>query len=156
MNAELPGIMVARDDGRVIGQCPVARGLVGVVNGRTCGEVMGCTNVPGGAGCPPAEGREIVRGRNRFELRCARVDGLLVSMLQPVEDSGRAEWERLTPREVEVLGLLAEGLTTSEIAARLGISDATVRAHVEHMRVRLGVSTRAALVARGFRLNYIH
>ena len=54
----------------------------------------------------------------------------------------------LTPREREVLALLADGLSTRAAAARLGISPATVRNHVQHALAKLGVRTRAAAVAR--------
>jgi DNA-binding NarL/FixJ family response regulator len=48
----------------------------------------------------------------------------------------------LTPREVECLALLAEGLDTSAMATRLGISPATVRSHVQALLVKLGVHSR--------------
>jgi HD-GYP domain-containing protein (c-di-GMP phosphodiesterase class II) len=53
---------------------------------------------------------------------------------------------RLSPREVEVLELLAAGLATREVAARLAITEKTVRHHVDHIFDKLGVSTRAAAV----------
>lgn len=59
--------------------------------------------------------------------------------------------ERLTAREREVLALVADGFTTAEIGSALGLSSSTVRAHVAHMRNRLGAPTRAALVARAMR-----
>ena len=49
----------------------------------------------------------------------------------------------LTPREVEVLRLLALGLTHAEIAERLVISRKTARNHVEHIYQKIGVSSRA-------------
>jgi DNA-binding CsgD family transcriptional regulator len=49
----------------------------------------------------------------------------------------------LTPREVEVLTLLARGLSNREIARRLFIADKTVGNHVEHIYSKIGVSTRA-------------
>ncbi|MBX7484086.1 response regulator [Qipengyuania qiaonensis] len=48
----------------------------------------------------------------------------------------------LTPREIEVLGQVAEGLTNKEIARKLDISPATVKAHVERIIGKLGVSDR--------------
>ncbi|MCU0636752.1 MAG: LuxR C-terminal-related transcriptional regulator [Gemmatimonadaceae bacterium] len=55
----------------------------------------------------------------------------------------------LTPREVDVLRLVATGRTNKEIATTLGISARTVGHHLAHCYARLGVSTRAgaALVA---------
>jgi HD-GYP domain-containing protein (c-di-GMP phosphodiesterase class II) len=50
----------------------------------------------------------------------------------------------LTAREVEVLGLVARGLSNKEIAQRLVISTKTVRNHVEHIYTKIGVSSRAA------------
>ncbi|MGZ4276962.1 MAG: response regulator transcription factor, partial [Solirubrobacteraceae bacterium] len=49
----------------------------------------------------------------------------------------------LTRREVEVLGLLARGLSNKEIAGRLVISPKTVANHVEHIYAKIGASTRA-------------
>jgi DNA-binding CsgD family transcriptional regulator len=53
----------------------------------------------------------------------------------------------LTPREREILDLLAAGATNAQIAASLGISPATVRKHLEHAYEKLDVSTRTAAVA---------
>jgi HD-GYP domain-containing protein (c-di-GMP phosphodiesterase class II) len=50
---------------------------------------------------------------------------------------------RLTAREVDVLRLVAQGLSSREIAARLVISPKTVRNHVEHIYVKIGASNRA-------------
>jgi two-component system, NarL family, nitrate/nitrite response regulator NarL len=48
----------------------------------------------------------------------------------------------LTPRERECLGLLVEGLDTGGIAAKLGVSPATVRTHVQSVLMKLGVHSR--------------
>jgi HD-GYP domain-containing protein (c-di-GMP phosphodiesterase class II) len=56
----------------------------------------------------------------------------------------RQEWPAgLTPREVEVLRLLARGLTTKEIAASLDIATKTAANHVEHIYVKINATNRA-------------
>ena len=59
--------------------------------------------------------------------------------------------ERLTPRELEVLRLMAEGLGTATTAARLRVSRATVRNHVQNIFGKLGVHTRLEAVAHARR-----
>ena len=63
----------------------------------------------------------------------------------------------LSPREREVLGLLARGLTGEQIAERLVLSPETVRTHIRNAREKLGASTRVeavtmALIAREIQL----
>ncbi|UBU18119.1 response regulator [Nonomuraea gerenzanensis] len=53
----------------------------------------------------------------------------------------------LSPREVEVMGLIARGATNREIAGRLFITEATVKTHLLHVFAKLGVKDRAAAVA---------
>jgi two-component system nitrate/nitrite response regulator NarL len=61
----------------------------------------------------------------------------------------------LTPREVEVLQLATEGLTGRGIAERLMLSPSTVKTHFEHVYEKLGVTDRAAAVARALRTGLI-
>jgi DNA-binding NarL/FixJ family response regulator len=56
----------------------------------------------------------------------------------------------LTERELDVLRHVARGLTNTEIAATLFISEATVKTHLLHIYAKLGVSDRAAAVGEGF------
>ena len=57
---------------------------------------------------------------------------------------------RLTPRQRDLLHLLAAGHTNTQIARRLGIAEGTVRTHLENIYERLGVSSRTAAVTRAF------
>jgi len=57
---------------------------------------------------------------------------------------------RLTPRQTELLHLLAAGHTNTQIARRLGVSEGTVRTHLENIYARLNVSSRTAAVTRAF------
>jgi two-component system, NarL family, nitrate/nitrite response regulator NarL len=68
-------------------------------------------------------------------------------------DAGRDE--PLTSREVQVLELLAEGLANKAIAARLGISDQTVKFHVASISGKLGAVNRTDAVRRAVRRGLI-
>ncbi len=61
----------------------------------------------------------------------------------------------LTPREREVLSLLSEGLTQSEIAGRLVISPKTVATHIQRILGKLDVHSRAEAVSRAYRLGLV-
>jgi DNA-binding NarL/FixJ family response regulator len=54
----------------------------------------------------------------------------------------RTRFDRLTPREVEVLGLVASGLTNAEAATRLGVGAHAVKFHLAAIYRRLGVANR--------------
>lgn len=62
----------------------------------------------------------------------------------------------LTPRELEILQLAAEGNTRPQIAEELTISPLTVKTHFEHIFEKLGVSDRTAAVAQAIRSGLIH
>jgi len=68
---------------------------------------------------------------------------------------GRADQNRagspLTPREREVIRLIAEGATTKEIAARLAISPKTAQAHRENLKLKLNVRSTAEIVRYAIR-----
>lgn len=63
--------------------------------------------------------------------------------------------EEITARETEVLRMLAEGLANKEIAARLGISEHTVKFHISSILDKLGASTRTEAVTVGIRRGLI-
>lgn len=62
----------------------------------------------------------------------------------------------LTPREREILGLLADGLRVREIAERLTLSPATVHTHVRNAIAKLEVDSRTEAVALSVRFSYLH
>ena len=70
----------------------------------------------------------------------------------PVSRNGGRGPESLTPREREILTLVALGHTTSEIASRASVSAKTVETHRKHITAKLGLRTRADLVR--FALEY--
>lgn len=70
-------------------------------------------------------------------------------------DAGGTPHEALTPRELDVLHLLAEGAGNRAIGERLGISDHTVKFHLGAIFGKLGVSTRTAAVRRALGLGWI-
>jgi HD-GYP domain-containing protein (c-di-GMP phosphodiesterase class II) len=96
----------------------------------------------------PARGAAEAAAELRAEVRAGRLDGEAVDAVLAAaghEITRRAERPAgLTPREVEILRLLARGLLNKEIARRLGITPKTVGNHVEHIYAKIGVSTRAA------------
>jgi DNA-binding NarL/FixJ family response regulator len=63
--------------------------------------------------------------------------------------------EALSPREIEVLGMLAEGISNKEIAARLGISEHTVKFHVASIMGKLHAGTRTEAVMLGIRMGLV-
>jgi HD-GYP domain-containing protein (c-di-GMP phosphodiesterase class II) len=84
----------------------------------------------------------------RFECRAGRLDGDAVeAVLGAAGHATRRRSQRpagLTPREIEVLQLLARGLSTKQIAERLGISRKTAANHIEHIYTKIDATNRAA------------
>jgi DNA-binding NarL/FixJ family response regulator len=68
------------------------------------------------------------------------------------DDAGGAT---LTPRETEILALMAGGLSNGEIASHLGSSEGTVKNHVSNILAKLGVRDRVRAVLRGIELELI-
>jgi LuxR family transcriptional regulator, maltose regulon positive regulatory protein len=85
----------------------------------------------------------------------ARVRELLANLGAAPRPRATPRDQLLTPRELEVLRLVSEGLTDGEIATRLVLSKHTVHRHVQKIYARLGCSSRAAAVAKANQLGLL-
>jgi DNA-binding NarL/FixJ family response regulator len=68
----------------------------------------------------------------------------------PARHAQPAELDELTPREAEVLRLLARGMTNAEIAESLVLSDTTIKTHVAHVLGKLGLRDRVQAVVLAY------
>lgn len=106
---------------------------------------------------PPDELREkaraAARGEPVFDIRTA--SAMIGAVRRQQQQQQRPVGTTAGPgaplshREVEVLGLVSEGLSNAEVGARLYISAQTVKTHLERIFVKLGVSGRTAAVRKG-------
>jgi DNA-binding CsgD family transcriptional regulator len=162
-----PALLIARRDGTVLERRDRHELIDGVACGRPCWTVLASQRGAEGLPCRPGCTGRLLAGHSgramraivhlrgeRYELVCLPVRDEVFALLLP-RTMPRNGWERVTPRERDVLCLLCEGLSTTAIARALGMSRATVRTHVEHMRTRFGVPNRAALVAECIRRGHV-
>jgi DNA-binding CsgD family transcriptional regulator len=80
--------------------------------------------------------------RMRMNARCLRSRDMR---------TGSIDMRALTPRELEVLGLVSQGLTSPQIAEQLAISVTTVKTHLQHIYPKLGAADKASAVATALR-----
>jgi len=161
-------VVVAGSDGKVVTQSEIAARVFGDGVGANCWDVVG--DLSGASGLPCERGcvqRLLLSGPDKVNktyfthqksnlcLSCVPVGDTVVCTVTGLASELPGMFERLTPREREILVLVADGHDTDEIAESLAVQPSTIRTHVENMRNRLGVRTRAALVARAFRLGVI-
>lgn len=89
-------------------------------------------------------------------VKCAKGEGYVPTSIASglateVRHRSRGEATLLSPREGEIITLIADGLSVPDIAARLHLAPTTVRTHVQNLYAKLGVSDRAAAVAEAMR-----
>lgn len=85
----------------------------------------------------------------------ALLDSLLTSTESLQSTAPPAQTEALTPREVEVLAMLAEGLSNKAIARRLHLSEHTIKYHTSAIFTKLNVSSRTEAAIAGARAGFI-
>jgi DNA-binding CsgD family transcriptional regulator len=132
-------VMLLEDDGRVAFASSAARALVERyfgMNGAVLPEPLTSWLAERRRGA--AEPLEVESGGRTLVVELGD-DALLLEERRPLP--------RLTPREHELLELVAEGRTNAEIAKRLWISVGTVRKHLDNVYAKLGVHTRTAAAA---------
>jgi DNA-binding CsgD family transcriptional regulator len=94
--------------------------------------------------CGPDERSVVVLSRLRRDF--SDRDRAVLELLRPHIAAALRRWVRpapvLTPRQAEVVALVAEGLSDGQIARRLGLSESTVGKHLEHVYARTGAHSR--------------
>jgi DNA-binding CsgD family transcriptional regulator len=80
---------------------------------------------------------------------------MVAAPVEFVRDQGKIESLRITPRELEILQLIAEGLSNKEIAARVFVSENTVKTHSSRVFEKLGARRRTQAVQLGKDLRLI-
>jgi PAS domain S-box-containing protein len=176
-------LMAFDDDLRVLSWNEAAESLTGIpagdAVGRYCWEVLGATDDRGAvvchAGCanarlmrdgwPVATRRLWIRtgsGRRRVSLATVAVDdggnGLFLHLMRNGEEVVEArppEAPPLTPRQREILALIADGVPAKVVAVRLGLSETTVRNHIRGLLSRLGAHSQLEAVATARRLGVV-
>lgn len=89
------------------------------------------------------------------DVRAAAIDADAILIAKKTSEPREGFEEALTPREIQVLELLAQGLPNKAIATRLGISDQTVKFHVSSISGKLGAANRTDAVRRAVRRGLI-
>jgi DNA-binding NarL/FixJ family response regulator len=95
--------------------------------------------------------RAVMRGEAAIDPAVQHHLVAAVAATGPEEAAAEPLPDGLTPREAEVVSLIAAGLSNAEIADRLVITEATVKSHVNHLFGKTGVRDRAQAVAYAYR-----
>lgn len=150
-------VLITRPDGTIVAANDAADQLLEPESGVRCDRAVGAkrglhpvcsASCAGGLHAGEQIDHGVVTvGDGTFRLVCTGMGEQNVVTMIPARATSGPQVP-LTAREREVLGLVAQGLTNARIARRLGLSPATVRTHLEHIRTKLGARTRAQALAR--------
>lgn len=147
-------------EGKAVTGSASAEGWVARSGSRLCHQVVGARAIDGSPICTKSCAAELAQGKRPghvsqlgvvrgevVRLNCHHVGDEAVVSVETTGQPAPAKRELLTPRELQVLALIARGQTTEDVAMQLGLRGNTVRTHVEHLCRRMGVRTRAQAVA---------
>ena len=146
---------LALSEGDPGGALPLLRRAVGTWQAQDAPHEVAKLNVLIGQACRALADHDGARlqfsaARETFERLGARPDLAQLDRIVAATDAG-SETHELTPREIEVLCLIARGKANRAIANELHLSERTVHRHVSNIFTKLGVDSRTAAVAYGIR-----
>lgn len=130
-------VVVVHADARTVAWEALGHGAAGVLSRRVSADVV------------RRAVHDVARGGAAL---CAEAQAALAAEIRVRQPR---EGPLLSPRELEVLRLIAQGISAPAIAARLQVATTTVRTHCERLRDKLGARDRAQLVHHAMRLNLL-
>jgi len=135
----------------VIGESPVIRaGLEAAISDSDRFEVVGTCNLAGSASLFESTAAAAVL------MESATFSNWLPGSVIETDSGPKLASASLTPREIEVLRLLADGASNKMIGHKLGISDHTVKFHVTSILSKMNAGTRTEAVTLGVRMGLVY
>lgn len=155
---ETVSVIHTDENGVVTNTNRTARMRFSAAPGRKCVDVVAlrdasgrpiCTERCAAALASQGEGGREAHGSSRgahVRVECIAMGKGTTVLIHP--DAEPVAVSPLSPREQEILGMVAEGLTARRIARRLGIKESTVRTHLDHAKEKLGARSLPEAVSR--------